>query len=330
MRPSFKIFLLVGLSSLLIAQGPASVESELISLQEELINTTVQLDSLKGRLEGQLQVVDLEKSKENVNKDKVAKLMSEALETSNQIEKIELEIIKLQSAIEQEKSRLDEYYAKQIDSLQTLVESKNFDGDEPKIRMQIRHLTEKRLLLSPTIKMLSFDPEEVKQIQLDKTEDSLELELYTDYLKNALEDVDAHLAMVQKNRNELEEIILLEEKKSEFLGDVIEDQYSGIFLAAEGQSQSISNEAFGETRESPQTDYAKASQSSLLLTQFQAYLNILQRLNINEKITIESYLTASYGSGKPHFTAEEYLNLLKEVEKQLQQYQEIITYKLNR
>jgi hypothetical protein len=329
MRFLLTIFLLIGLSIFLIAQSSLELESELIELQGQLQNKTVRRDSLKMSLEEQLQVVDLEKSKENINKNKVAKLMSEALETSKQVENSELEIIRVQNVIEQKKSLLDQTYAYQIDSLQTLVGSKNFDGDKTKVHAQIRKLTEMRLLLSPTIRMLSFDPEKVRQIQLENAHDSLEIELFTDYLRNALADVDAHLVQVQENRNELEEIILLEEKKTEFLDDVIEDRYSGIFLAAESQNQINTDQLSGEFRENPQIGHDVASESSLLLTQFQSYLNILQRLNINEKINAESSLNTPVGSGKPHFTAVEYLNLLKAVEKQLQQYQEIIIHKLN-
>ncbi|NIW00064.1 hypothetical protein GWN26_13455, partial [Candidatus Saccharibacteria bacterium] len=87
-----------------------------------------------------------------------------------------------------------------IDSLQALVNSKEFQGDEALLQTRILQLSEKRLLVSPIVKKLFFDPGKILQIHPEQYTDSLEAAIYSDYLTNALAEIDTQLNRVRSSR----------------------------------------------------------------------------------------------------------------------------------
>lgn len=333
MKVIFKTAIVFGavfLSIYSAAQNLPELEAKFNSLQERLQMREAKLDSLQKVLETEAEAIDSEKSAKNPDKDKLSRLMSGALTTSRRIEENNRAVSALQDSLERLKSVLDGQYARQIDSLQALVKSSKSEGELNRLKREILRLSEKRLLLSPAVKMLSFNPEKILQIHPAEAEDSLEAQIYIDYLKNALSDIDSHLETIRKTRQETEEILRLEEKKSEFLEDIAEDQYSGIWIAAESKS----SRTLGTYSETPggtiSASDRQTAEISTISSQFQAYSNILRQLESENELKKNFNWTSPVDSAQIELTANDYINLLKEVEKQLTRYREIILTKLSR
>jgi hypothetical protein len=193
------------------------------------------------------------------------------------------------------------------------------------LESQILKLSEKRLLVSPTVKRLSFDPQRILQIQPNQYSDSLESAIYSDYLNKAVKEINTHLNEVKNTRREFDEIITLQEKTSSFLEDVAEDQNEGIFLAAENQAQTANEATFSG---SPFGGDLSTSKSGIIYSQFQSYLAILQQLNRNNRIQQQYSWHSPVDSSSVTLTMKEYLQLLNDVEKELRSYKKIVQNKL--
>ena len=319
------ILIYLALQGITAAQTIPELEKKLSSLQKEWTEVKSELDSLKALYEDQTQVIDKEKKRAKPEKDKIAKLMSHALTVSDQLNVKTGQLSILEDNFNVIKRELDGRYSHQIDSLQALANSKRFAGEKENLESQILRLSEKRLLVSPTVKKLSFDPQKILQIQPEQYSDSLESAIYSDYLSNALKEIDTHLNNVHNTRKEFEEIIILQEKTGSFLEEVAEDQYDGIFLAAENQAQitkqaTLSDPFFGGEFTGRET--------GIIYAQFQSYLAILHQLNRNDQIQQQSSWNSPIDSSTVTLTMKDYLQLLKDVEKELRSYKKIIQTKL--
>ena len=321
------ILLCFSLQAVTIAQTVPELEKNMSLLQREWIEVKGELDSLTVIYDDQTGIVDKEKKRTKPDKDKIAKLMSQALTVSDQLDSKREQLSNLDANINVIKKQLDKRYSHQIDSLQTLINSKKFTGNKENLESQILKLSEKRLLVSPTVKRLSFDPQRILQIQPNQYKDSLETAIYSDYLNNALKEIDTHLNEVKNTRKEFEEIITLQEKTSSFLEDVAEDQSEGIFLAAENQAQLSS-----QTSQFDPTNGGEFSSrdKGILYGQFQSYLAILQQLNRNNQIQQQYSWHSPVDSSSVTLTMKEYLQLLNDVEKELSSYKKIVQNKLKK
>lgn len=319
------ILLCFALQVITTAQIVPELEKNMSLLQKEWIEVKGELDSLTVIYDDQTGIIDKEKKRTKPDKDKIAKLMSQALTVSDQLDSKREQLSNLDANINVIKKQLDRRYSHQIDSLQTLINSKKFTGNKENSESQILKLSEKRLLVSPTVKRLSFDPQRILQIQPNQYKDSLESAIYSDYLNKALKEINTHLNEVKNTRREFDEIITLQEKTSSFLEDVAEDQTEGIFLAAENQAQTPNEATFSG---SPFGGDLSTSKSGIIYSQFQSYLAILQQLNRNNRIQQQYSWHSPVDSSSVTLTMKEYLQLLNDVEKELRSYKKIVQNKL--
>lgn len=317
--------LIVGILHLpALGQTISQLETQLISLQAKLSEARIELDSLTVIYEERIQQIDREKERQKPDQSKIGELMSEALSISDQLEAKKKEISVIEDQVQDVRRTLDRKYSQQIDSLQMLLNAEDLRGDQESLEARIMQLSEKRLLVSPIVKRLSFDPQQILQIQSDAFRDSLDAAIYTDYLTNALQEVDAHLSSVKNTREEYEQIIKLQEKTGKFLDEVAEDQYGGIFLATESQggagTRTASSDGSGTV--------SLSEQRGIIQSQLQSYLAILHQLNWNDQIQQKSYFHSPVDSSAVVLTMGDYLRLLKDVEKELGAYKKIIQSKL--
>lgn len=307
------------------AQNLRQLEKQFDETQQTLTEMNRELDSLRAIYDKHTHLIDQEKSRPKPDKDKLAKLMSQGLAISDKLAKKEENISNHEEKLSILKMKLDEKYSQKIDSLQSALNSKRFKGDKESLEAQILKFSEKRLLVSPTVKKLSFDPGKILQIRLEASTDSLDAAIYADYLQNALKDINEHLSYVRGSRKEFEEIITLQEKTSDFLREVSEEQYGGMYLAAGSQSQA--------TKQATLTDPTfvgdlQSERSGVIYTQFHSYLDILHQLDWDDQIQQQSYWESPVDSSTVNLTMKDYLQLLKDVEKELISYKKIIEAKL--
>lgn len=317
----FTIFLTVSSA----AQNLVQLEKQFDETRQRLSKLNQELDSLHVIYDSHTRIIDQEKNRSRPDKDKLAKLMSQGLAFSDKLGKKEQDISDLENRMSILKEKLDEEYSHEIDSLQSVLNSKDFKGDKEELEARILQLSERRLLVSPMVGKLSFDPGKILQIQFDAMTDSMDFAIYSDYLESALRNINGHLSNVRRNRKEFEEIVTLQEKTGEFLREVSEAQNNGIYLVASDQS--------GVTKQSTLTDPTlianlQSERSGVVYTQFQSYMDILYQLNWKDQIQQQSRWTSPVDSSTVNLTINDYLQLLKDVEKELNGYKKIIESKL--
>ncbi len=84
---------------------------------------------------------------------------------------------------------------------------------------EILFYTEKRLLVSPQIEMLSFNPKKILEIDLGKAKNNVERASLNEYLFSALTEVSAVLSDVTKQSKEANDALTLQKKTSKFLAE---------------------------------------------------------------------------------------------------------------
>ena len=317
----FIIHFLIG-GGLVFGQNIQELEKQYSDLLQQIERQQSSLDSLNALLEQQAKTIDREKQKENADKNRIRQLMAGGLQLSQKIELLQQQLFNLNRNEAALNSQLAQRYFGVLDSLQEVEKSPNYRGDRQALRGQIVTYTEKYLRFSPSFKALSFDPQKIREIDLSETTDSLEREISADYLRRAVSDVNSHLRHIEKNREELENIVKLEEKTQEFL-EAVEDEQFGLFAqsvdaaASPAGSNDLSSESF-------QRDPPGIRSSE----QLQAIALFFDQLKIDLTGDVLQNWHSPVDSTEMSISLEDYLQLLKEAEKRLKQYRVVISGKL--
>ena len=139
------------------------------------------LDSLNLQLTNFAEAIDEEKKNKNSDQGKVKNLMAQALSVSDEIQIKNKSIQELKNQLETHQKNLDNLYTTKIDSMQTLLQSDKFTGDEQALTTELRDFTEKRMMISPVVQSFTFDPQKINSIQSTKSDDPLEQAMLRDY-----------------------------------------------------------------------------------------------------------------------------------------------------
>lgn len=297
-------------SSVLFGQSGYELENQVIQLNLAIRNEQFVLDSLNRVVEKTAADIANEKSRTNADQNKIVKWMAHAVVVSNHIKESQKRLSVLQSSAEECRQRLEQIYAHTIDSLKSLERLKSFAGDRRVLQNEILFWTEKRVLLSPVVSMLTFDPRKVQEIHLENTSNSMERSVAEDYLRKALLEIDTHLNRVISERKEYEEITDLRKRTAEFVSEVYDQsRITAISRAQAGVASSGS----------PLTP------SDYKALQFRSVVGLIQQLNASTPLSSANVI---YPESKSGITQEEYIQLLKQAEKQLKTYKDIVQKKL--
>lgn len=293
------------------------VEKRYETLKSNLVKEKLTLDSLIQRLEERAELINEEKSKPKPDDDKIYKLKAGSVTISNSIEIQQKRIFQLEKTLEETSQKLDNHYTVLIDSLKAIKQKSPKTADLKDIDSQILTNIEKRLLITPRIKQLSFIPEKILEIDLSKTKDTLQRKIYSEYLTVALNEVNTLLNQVDETSSEITQIITLQAKASKFLDEV--EFENRIKPAGTASSQSAQTDA--SIRYSDE-------KGSELRSQLQSYVSLNNQLNFRQPSYIprtgEKFLKFS----NDQKNLKEYLELLKELKKRLSDYRTIISDKL--
>ena len=299
------------------AQSVDKLENELNGLKETYTDETALLDSLKQMLNKRAKEIDSAKKLDNADEDNIKQLMAATVLIADRIDKQQKKVNGIEKEIEIIKKKLDEKYTKEIDSLYALEASDNYKGNRDDLHNRILHLTEKKVIVAPKIYSLSFNPEKILKLNPTNAKTLEEKNIYVEYLKEALAEVDKHLERVKKLNDEAAQIITLQEKATEFL----EDTEFDTDIRTSNLSSSNSRTAGGE---SP----VDVLSETRLAPQVQSFTLLLRQLNLSPTSDIESSKDFSLDSLRTDLTLEEYKNLLNEVEKGLSDYKLILSNKI--
>jgi hypothetical protein len=290
---------------------------EQLNIQYEKENRI--LDSLKNIFSFKTSLIDIEKEKKNPDNDKVIELMAGSVSTSNKIEEQNKKINRIENETENVKHLLHERYIAKIDSLESL--KKTGKTDEAKIDTEILMLTEKNILVAPRILSLSFNPEKILQIDLNKTKDPKEKTLYKEYLDNALTEVSTLLETVGTQISEINQIVSLQTKTRKFLEEA-ELESNMIIQSQRNQTPEI------DAAPRPVENTGFTGTSSDFATNVKNYQIILRQLDIQQLSKTDLKLKMSFEETDRKLDIKEYQKLLKEVKERLQEFKLVLANKI--
>jgi len=298
-------------------------EKQFEQLQTEQTILVNGIDSLNVLLNSILTKVDQQKGQANPDKKKITDLMSEALSLSKEIEKREDQLNQNDKILRELKKDLGEYYSNKIADLQKQLDKNISNGKKKIIEQELFLLANKRLLVSPIISSINFNPEKINQINLKIAQDNFEKEILKDYLQTALANVDSNLNVITKKENQLEDAKRLDEKANIFAEDVANSRVIGVYeerssvLAAESDKNLDYTGRIFTNRDAIENTLNQQNDLVVLANQLQQ-----MGLNIDEKIDLQMIAPGET------LSFEQYLELLKKSRDILSQYRSILIAKI--
>jgi hypothetical protein len=306
------------------AQDISELELQYINKSHQLQKINHTLDSLQNKKAKFSQKIHSAKSERKNNTKYLADWMEKAQYLSQAIDRNEKEAIRLNKEISDLSKRLDQKYIAAIDSLHRLQNSEKSKSKISELEGNILVYSEKRFLISPGFKNLSFDPRKMKEINLTNSKDTLEYKIKSEYLVNAKSEIDAYQQRVNQSLSEVKDYIRLREKTNRFLEEVNDDRTFGSM--AQLSLEKSTNAVFGDPGGYNGNENQLFELS--LKTQAQSLLYFINTLSLQDPEMMKYYGKESITSTDVMMTAQEYEDLLTQTNKILQYYQTIIDNKL--
>jgi hypothetical protein len=300
------------------SQPLSDLEIKYEQLEKEYMKENAAVDSLGVLILKRAALIDTEKKKNNPDEDKIIELMSGSATLSNNLEKHQRRVNTLEDNIEKIKQRLYKKYSVIIDSLRSqLIPGK----ENAAVNSQIYFYTERRLMVSPKIPMLSFNPQKVLKIDMKKIKDVSEKILFHEYLSSALSEVNTLLASVETESNEIGQIVDLEKRTKRFLEDT--EVESGMI------PRSISRETGGAPGdENTGLDFENVEPRSNE-SNVKAYNSLLNQLNTGNIPGPAFNWNRAMNEIEKNINMKDYQKLLKEVKLRLQELKLVLANKID-
>ncbi|HSP88527.1 MAG TPA: hypothetical protein VLN45_10370 [Ignavibacteriaceae bacterium] len=315
MKIFFALVFFFFLNNSIFGQSLNELEKKFERLNTQLIKENKTLDSLKIIHSKKAEQIDSEKKKKNPDKENITTLMAGTVFISNKIEEQNKKVSYIEKDFENLKKQLHTLYSVKIDSLQKLKDSGN--ENEEDLDKEILLLTEKNLLVAPKIPKLSFSPEKILKIDLNKAKDQKEKTIYKEYLNSALTEVNLLLGSVEVQISEVEQVVNLHTKTKKFLEEA---ELEGNMIVQNQENQSANFNAFPRfTDEGISNDFA---------LNLKTYQLILSQLDIQQLSKPDLNLKISFDVADKNINAMEYEKLLKEVKQRLQEFKLVLANKI--
>jgi len=158
------LLLITSISTGIKAQNLASVEQAYQALKQELVKEQKNVDSLMVILNERATQIDMEKEKDDTDKDNIVNLLAESVTISNKIDLMQKRIVQLKKEILYRQGILLDKYSSTIDSLKLVQEDLTNQEKKNNVERQILIYQERKLSVSPKIKSLSYDPDKILQM----------------------------------------------------------------------------------------------------------------------------------------------------------------------
>jgi chromosome segregation ATPase len=321
-RITIIIIIILALSPQIIlrSQNLTDLEKKYNDLQTSYVNEKSILDSLQKKLNLRVKEINLEKSRKAPDYEKIASLMSNSVNLSNNVDENQKKLGKMGKEIEKVKKELNEKYTDVIDSLK--VNQKKGTANKDVTENLILFYAAKRLEVIPGINLLSFNPDKIMELDLKKTRNTADKKIFLEYLENALNEVNGMLTNVTAESNEINQVIELQKKTSKFLEET--ELESGVASGKISQTgaQTYSGPESGLDYSGITNREAKANLSNNV----QVYEHLLNQLN-----TIKSFSESYDGL---HYLSKDidlftYGRLLRDVKKGLSEYKKLLEQKID-
>jgi len=315
-----KFFLFMLFAGFINSQSLDKPEKKFEQLNNQYDKESLIVDSLNSAFTKKAEQIDSEKKKNNPDKAFITELMASSVTISNNLEEHNNKVQKLEKELDNVKEQLNRIYIAKIDSLEAL--KKLGKEDEDKLNEEILTYTGKRLLVAPRILSLSFNPDKVLRIDLNKTKDSKEKALYREYLNNALGEVNSLLNNVNQQSSEVDQIASLQSKTEKFLEEAeLEDK---VLFQKQNVTSSSSSSSTG-----PDASFGGVGKTSRdFANQVKTYQLILRQLDVDLISKPDINMEVSFNKTNKNISVKDYLKLLKEVKKRLQEFKLVLANKI--
>lgn len=317
---AFIVFILISVS--LCGQSLPQLELDYQNLTRKIHKKRSELDSLNTVHNKMVSAIDEEKQKKTADENKIKEMLASAVVVSNKIKERQTKLDKIEADLESVKTDLDRKYAAKIDSIKNLEKSVNNSGEKESLKSLKLKYIEKRLIVAPRIYSLSFDPEKLIQYKQPLNDDSLFKKIYLEYLSNALEEVNQQSQQIAYLKDEIEEVVNLQNETKDFLEDVDSELLINPARRSSEKSARTSNAFSGEY------PYALDESSINFYSQANSYLHIFYQLKNSTNIDLQTPWPTPTDTIPANLTVRQYLKLLENVDKMLQNYKTILEHKM--
>ncbi len=312
--------------TVLKSQNLDRLEKRYIDLQNSYNAEKLLFDSLQDRLNSRLREINSEKNQANPDKDKITSLMGNSVNLSNSVDEHRKNINKIESLIISVKTELNEKYSTIIDSLKNVQLKKKEDKEE--IENLILFYSAKRLEVIPGTNLLSFNPDKILELDLNKPKSSLDKKIYLEYLNNALHEVNVILASVSKESKEINQIIELERKANKFIQETeLESGLASSKISQIEEQNPKTNTEVQYTDPITNAGIGVREKTSNLNSNAQVYEHLLNQLNTIKSFSARQPLDETLVSLNKDIDLYSYGKILKEVKSRLTEYKKLLEQK---
>jgi hypothetical protein len=312
------IYMIIGcliISMQLMAQTLGDLEKQYDTVLLKIINEKSRIDSLNTILNVRVEQIEKEKNKSKVDEARIKELMAQSVIITNQISQVDNKLRAMEKELSDKGRILEEKYTRIIDSLNNVLKQKKINGSIEEINALLLNTHQKKIIVSPYPKGLSFQPGKILFINLSETKDSVKKAIYIDYLKQTLVEVDDLLNDIQNKQEELKQINRLENLTKKFLAEA--EFESGIKTSGKIGSTQYS-QAGGEL--------ISADVRSAINTQSLSYFGIINQLSVLEPFSLKTNRWQKEAGKKLSFG--DYLKMLEDLQSILSQYRIMIVDKI--
>lgn len=299
----------------LMAQTLGDLEKQYDTVLLKIINEKSRRDSLNTILNVRVEQIEKEKEKSKVDETRIKELMAQSVIVTNQISLVDNKLRAMEKELSDKAKILEEQYTRIIDSLNTVLKRIKNSSSVEEINALLLNTHQKKIIVSPYPKGLSFQPGKILFINLSETKDSVKKAIYIDYLKQTLVEVDDLLNDIQNKQEELKQIRRLENLTKKFLAEA--EFESGIKT-----SSTIGNARYSQTG----GELVSADVRSAINIKSLSYFGIINQLSVLEPF---SRITNRWQkeAGKK-LSPGDYLNMLEDLQSILRQYRNMIVDKI--
>jgi hypothetical protein len=245
--------------------------------------------------------------------------MSGSATLSNKIESQQYKIQEIEKNLESVKKQLYNKYSIIIDSLKKSQTQVKPGKDIQILNDKILNFTEKRLLVSPKINSLTFDPQKLIEIDLNTVNNPEEKNAYSNYLRNALSEINQQILNVENSYVEIQQIVYLQKKAGRFMEETEFDNDITPLHRQHINSNDIKPSYTGDNPDGTVNEDVKAIESQAI-----SYNLLLNQLSFSQS----SKWTTKEITRKD-FSLKSYQSMLKELKNRLQDYKSVLLNKLD-
>ncbi len=316
---NFLFFLLFisGLSST-HSQNVMQLENEFGKLQWSIQRETIALDSLNSVYQNRLSEIDKLKSSAHPDKDRIAGMMSSTIVIANAIGERQATLRTLDKQSAGLKHRLAGIYTGIIDSLERVKAQSSTKSFQEETDAKLFLYMSKRLQVLPQLQSLSFDPKKMLSVDFSKFADQTKKDLYDDYLRNAIKEIDRLLAEINYSEKELNRIEKMRKKASRFMEDAEFSENLSTRAAAKSSSPVLASGG----------KYTDATSAGSFNSNFISYSSILQQIAPSKAAAFKDKMKPGWQSAGRAITIKEYQKLIKELEYGLEEYKGLLAKKI--